>query len=146
LHGVQQSPPHVRDAWGHTLAVVENVSNILSVLDYHRSDNLTSSFSMGSMAVQLDAFRAHFRTHMDTQWPNERSHRALLVFAAILHDVGKPATARQDDEGKWSFLEHEQVGARMVEERAAAMRLSNAERERLVMIVRNHMRPLLLES
>ncbi len=146
LHGLQQSPPHVRDAWGHTLAVVENVSNIISVLDYHRSDNLTSSFSMGSMAVHLDAFRAHFRTHMDTQWPNERSHRALLVFAAIFHDVGKLATAHQDDDGKWRFFEHEQVGARMVEERANAMRLSNAERERLVMIVRNHMRPLLLEA
>jgi poly(A) polymerase len=146
MHGVKQSPPHVRDVWEHTLAVVENLSNILSVLDFHRSDNLTSSFSMGSMAVQLDAFRARFRTHMDTQWPNERSHRALLVFAAILHDVGKPATARQDEEGNWRFLEHEQIGAQMAEERATALRLSNAERERLVVIVRNHIRPLLLES
>ncbi|MEO8610309.1 MAG: HD domain-containing protein [Chloroflexota bacterium] len=146
LHGVKQSLPHVRDAWEHTLAVVDDVSNILSVLDYHRSDNLTSSFSMGSMAVQLDGFRAHVRTHMETQWPNERSHRALLVFAAILHDVGKLATANQDEAGEWRFLEHEQVGAYMADERATALRLSNAEREWLVAIVRNHMRPLLLEA
>jgi poly(A) polymerase len=146
LHGVKQSVPHVRDAWGHTLSVVEHLANIISVLDYHRSDNLTSSFSMGSMAVQLDSFRSRFRAHMSTQWPNERSHRALLVLAAILHDVGKPSTAQQDQDSKWRFLEHEQIGARMVEDRATALRLSNAEHERLVAIVRNHMRPLLLES
>lgn len=146
LHGVEQSLPHVRDVWGHTLAVVENLSNILSVLDYHRSDNLTSSFSMGAMAIQLDAYRAQFRTHLEDQWPNERTHRALLMLAAVLHDVGKPATAQRDQDGQWHFPEHEQLGAKIIEERANALRLSNAERERLVMIVRNHMRPQLLDS
>jgi poly(A) polymerase len=146
LKNLQQSIPHIHDAWTHTLAVVDNLSNMLSVLDYNRSDNLTSSFSMGTMAVQLDRFRKQLRSHIAAEWPNERSHRALLMLAALMHDVGKPATAQQNEEGRWRFINHENIGAKMIEARAEDLRLSNAENQRLVMIVRNHMRPLFLHD
>jgi poly(A) polymerase len=146
LHGLQQSDPHIHDAWTHTLAVVDNLSNMISVLDFNRSDNLTSSFSMGTMAVQLDRFRKQLRLHINSEWPNERSHRALLMLAALMHDVGKPATATQNEEGRWRFIDHQNIGAKIVESRAEDLRLSNVERQRLVMIVRNHMRTLFLQD
>jgi poly(A) polymerase len=146
LHGLKQSPPHISDGWEHTLSVVENLANILSILDYQRSDNLATSFSMGVMAVQIDRYRRQLRQHVDVIWPNERSHRALLMLAALLHDLGKPATASQDEDGRWRFLGHEGVGAEIAEERANSLRLSNAERQRLVTIVANHNRPLWLDD
>ncbi|MBI5669171.1 MAG: HD domain-containing protein [Chloroflexi bacterium] len=146
LHGLPQSQPHVFDGWQHTLMVVETLSNILATLSYHRSDNLTGAFGLGVMATQLDQYRAQIQAQMGTAWPNERPHRALLLLAALLHDAGKPATARQDETGRWRFLGHETVGAELVAARAEALRLSNSERERLVATVKNHMRPLLLEE
>ena len=60
---------------------------------------------------------------------------------ALLHDVGKPR-ARQPREGapgEFSFFQHEYVGAQMAEEICRRLKLANAERERVVGIVRNHM-------
>lgn len=146
LHGLPQSEPHLFDGWQHTLMVVENLSNILATLAYHRSDNLTGAFGLGMLAIALDRYRAQIQEHVNTNWPNERPHRALLMLAALLHDAGKPATAQQDDNDRWRFIGHETVGAELAEARATDLRLSNSERERLVAIVQNHMRPLLLDD
>jgi tRNA nucleotidyltransferase/poly(A) polymerase len=64
--------------------------------------------------------------------------------AALYHDVGKAKTYSVDEEGRIRFLEHELVGAQMVSQRARRLHLNNDECERLKIIVRNHMRPLLL--
>jgi tRNA nucleotidyltransferase (CCA-adding enzyme) len=60
---------------------------------------------------------------------------------ALLHDVGKPR-ARQPREGapgEFSFFQHEYVGADMADAICRRLKLANAERERVVGIVRNHM-------
>ncbi len=146
LRGMPQSSPHVYDGWRHTLAVMEYLSDILATLSFARSDNLTASFGLGMMAIQLDRYRLQIQEHVAGVWPNERPHRALLMLAALLHDAGKPATARQDDAGRWRFFGHETVGAELAEGRADALRLSKHEQERLAAVVRHHMRPLLLDD
>src|SRR6185436_11517964 len=60
---------------------------------------------------------------------------------ALLHDIGKPR-ARQPREGapgEYSFFKHEYVGADMADEVCRRWKLSNAERERVVALVANHM-------
>ena len=60
---------------------------------------------------------------------------------ALLHDVGKPR-ARQPREGapgEFSFFQHEYVGADMADAICRRLKLANAERERVVGIVKNHM-------
>jgi poly(A) polymerase len=44
-------------------------------------------------------------------------HDAVLRLAALLHDIGKPATREFHPDGKVSFHHHEVVGARMAEKR-----------------------------
>lgn len=146
LHGLQQSAPHVFDGWNHTLLVIEYLTGILSTISYTRTDNTAASFAYGMMAVQLDRYRQQLNTHLDTLWPNERPHRGLLMLAALLHDVGKPATRSLDEDGRIRFLRHESIGAELADRRAVDLRLSNTERQRLVTIVQNHMRPLLLDD
>jgi poly(A) polymerase len=60
-----------------------------------------------------------------------------LAFAALLHDVGKPAT-RELHRGRYRFHNHEQVGARISEHICRDLKLSNAERERITWLVAFH--------
>ncbi len=140
LRGLQQSAPHMFDGWGHTLAVIEILSQIFAAISYSRTDTTAATFSLGSMVMQLDRFRSQLVSHLDVEWPNERSHRSLLILAGLLHDVGKPGTAEQIESGRWRFEGHEILGAQMADVRAANLRLSNAERTRLVGIIRHHNR------
>lgn len=146
LHGLPQSAPHVFDGWAHTLSVVEQLSQIFSVIGYTRTDSTAAIFSLGTLVMQLDRFRARLIAHLDSEWPNERPHRALLMLAALLHDIGKPKTAEQTASGEWRFDDHEIVGAKMVDHRAAELRLSNAERSRIVRIVRYHNYPFTMSE
>ena len=66
--------------------------------------------------------------------------RALLFFAALYHDVSKPATKSIDETGRIRFFDHDQLGAKVAVERAHALNLSNYEIERLRIIIENHMR------
>ena len=68
----------------------------------------------------------------------------MLFLAALYHDVAKPDTRQLDDQGRYRFFDHDQIGAGVVERRAAALNLSNEEIARLGTIVRQHMRPMLL--
>ncbi len=46
----------------------------------------------------------------------------VLRLAALLHDIGKPATRRHEPQGRVSFHHHEVVGARKVRDRLRALR------------------------
>jgi putative nucleotidyltransferase with HDIG domain len=60
-----------------------------------------------------------------------------LAMGTLLHDVGKPRTLGRTAE-KFTFYHHEQVGARMADDIALRLKLSNAERERIVWLVERH--------
>ena len=61
-----------------------------------------------------------------------------LALGVLLHDVGKPPTFQIAD--RIRFNEHAEVGAVMAEEICQRLRLSNRETERVVALVRNHLR------
>lgn len=61
----------------------------------------------------------------------------LVRLATLLHDVGKPATARGLGENR-TFYNHEVVGASIVRNIARRLRFSKKDQERLVTLVRWH--------
>jgi len=72
---------------------------------------------------------------------DETEGDAIRRLGALLHDVGKPR-ARQPREGapgEFSFFQHEYVGAEMADEICRRLKLGNADRERVVGLVKNHM-------
>ncbi|WP_231930710.1 CCA tRNA nucleotidyltransferase [Friedmanniella luteola] len=60
--------------------------------------------------------------------------------AALLHDVGKPATRKFEEGGKVSFHHHDVVGAKLVRKRLTALRFSSDEVKAVSELVFLHLR------
>lgn len=64
----------------------------------------------------------------------------ILRWAALLHDIGKPATRRHEPDGGVSFHHHEVVGAKMVRKRMRALKYPKAVVEDVATLVFLHLR------
>ncbi|QRY62305.1 CCA tRNA nucleotidyltransferase [Gordonia sp. PDNC005] len=64
----------------------------------------------------------------------------VLRWAALLHDIGKPATRRHEDGGGVSFHHHEVVGAKMVRKRMRALKYPKAIVDDVSQLVFLHLR------
>lgn len=144
LKGVQQSPPHAYDVWTHTLDVLRNLEALLKVLGPVYDPEAAASLSLGSVTLSLGRYRERLDAYLSTPITPDRSLRSLLFLAALYHDAAKPQTRQLDEQDRVHFFEHAMVGAHLVGSRAEALRLSNEESARLKVIVRYHMRPILL--
>ncbi len=147
LKGIRQSSPHILDVWGHTLDVLQKLEIVLAGLaPEHDPDAAAANLVMGQLSLRLGRYRKQIHAHLSAHLTPNRSLKAILFLAALYHDAGKPLTGQSDEGGRIRFYEHEQVGVRILNERAHILKLSNDEIERLKIIVHHHMRPLLLSQ
>ena len=64
----------------------------------------------------------------------------VLRFAALMHDVGKPATRRFEPGGAVSFRHHDMVGSKLTTKRMKALRFDNDTIKAVAKLVELHMR------
>ncbi len=124
--GVEQPPSHHLDVWEHNLETLHQMERILAAPAEYFPDALASIH----------------------QYLVPEPQRLRLKWAALLHDLGKPATCgrREDKGGRITFYHHDRVGAKMLHSLALRMRWSNEEREEIARLISEHMRPFHLAN
>jgi tRNA nucleotidyltransferase/poly(A) polymerase len=140
LKGVTQSDPHLYDVWEHTLSALKHLEALLAALRVGYSAEETNDLFTGLLTLRLGRFREQFAAHFAQSLNADRSVRAALFFAALYHDVEKPATRSVDEAGRVRFFDHDMRGAETASRRAREFNLSNDEIERIETIVRHHLR------
>ena len=74
----------------------------------------------------------------------ERTDKMEVRFAALVHDIGKPATKKFINGIGWSYHGHEELGRKMLNEIGLRMRLSRKLTAYLKRMTRLHLRPIAL--
>src|SRR6185369_12823606 len=64
--------------------------------------------------------------------------KPVVRWAALLHDIGKPAT-RVERDGEGTFYDHQNVGADLAMLLLARLRFPSAFRDQVVHLIRQHM-------
>ncbi|HZP89646.1 MAG TPA: CCA tRNA nucleotidyltransferase [Actinomycetota bacterium] len=111
-------------------------------LDVVVSTGLAAEFlpELPALRLEQDPIHKHKDVLHHTYAVVERCEPDLVLrLAALLHDIGKPATRRITPEGV-QFHHHEVVGARMARERLQALRFPSSVVEDVVRLVEMHLR------
>lgn len=120
---------HHLDGFNHTLEAVKMADKAMK--------GETEDERLNELLKRVqDAFQVRFGYRRYGAW--------VLKFATLLHDIAKPQTMTVDEEGDLHFYGHEKVGANMAEQICDRFKLSRREKETVVELVFNHMRPVSL--
>jgi len=145
LKPVTQSPPHRFDVWSHTLLVVDTLERVVAAVTGQEVGPRALADAppavWGDLARVLGQFAGDMTAHLAVEVSGGRDRALLLKLAALLHDIGKPETWSQGEDGRIHFYNHEPVGARIAAARLRALRFSRDEVERVCVMVRGHLRP-----
>ena len=69
-----------------------------------------------------------------------QSPDVVLRLAALLHDIGKPATRRFEAGGQVTFYHHDVVGAKLAKKRLRALRFDNDTINQVALLIELHLR------
>ncbi|WP_104524143.1 CCA tRNA nucleotidyltransferase [Blastococcus atacamensis] len=111
--------------------VLPELSALRMEIDEHHQhkDVYTHSLTVLDQAIELEKAD-----------PDSGSPDLVLRLAALLHDIGKPATRRHEPRGRVSFHHHEVVGAKLVRKRLQALKYSKEVVEAVARLTFLHLR------
>lgn len=145
LRGVAQSAPHHWDVFEHTQRVVSYVAWLQAWLAGRATVDGVSWPEQALDAV-LAGQRSALLGHLAEATSAARSRTHMLRWAALCHDLGKPATRSEEvtasGQARIRFIGHERVGAGLAEELLRRLRFNEAEVQWVKRIVALHLRPL----
>nr|WP_307683374.1 CCA tRNA nucleotidyltransferase [Trueperella bonasi] len=112
--------------------VLPELSNLRETVDEHgrHKDVYEHTLTVLDRAIALE-------TEADGPVPRPDF---VLRFAAVMHDVGKPATRKFEKDGTVSFHAHDIVGARMTTKRMRHLRFDKATTKDVARLVELHLR------
>jgi tRNA nucleotidyltransferase/poly(A) polymerase len=144
VKSISQKTPHINNVWTHSLDTVKNIKSILDVLAVEYNPETSANWASGQISLRLGRYRNKIQTHFADAINPDRSHRSLLLFAALYHDIGEPEVLEMTEDGTTQFDQHDKTSAVIISQRARELHLSNNEIERLEIVVNNYTHPLML--
>ncbi len=123
LRGIEQSDYHHLDVYEHTHAVVA------ATIDLERAPGRY----FGSQADAISGL-------LSEPLANELTRAQALRFGALLHDIAKPQTRAVTDEGRVTFIGHDQAGAALSVAILGRFRASERLRQHVAALARHHLR------
>ena len=128
MKGIDQGMHHYYTLWEHSIKTAHFTDAILNDLE---------RFFPRHVAALANYF---------TEELEEGIRRGtLLIFTALLHDMGKPA-ARTAGNGTAHFFHHDRLGMKINQEIAKRFKLSRKTSRIITTVTRHHMRPLNLNQ
>ncbi|MEL4504815.1 CCA tRNA nucleotidyltransferase [Luteococcus sp. H138] len=109
--------------------VLPELSALRQTQDEHKrhKDVYQHSLIVLDQAIELEKARGH-------------QPDLVLRLAALLHDIGKPATRVFEDDGTVSFHHHDLVGAKLAKKRMKALKFSTDDIKAVCQLVEQHLR------
>jgi putative nucleotidyltransferase with HDIG domain len=123
LRGVQQSRFHHLDVYDHTRVVLQQTIEL--ELDPERLFPGHGQAIASLLAEPL---------------ANELTRAGALRFGALFHDIAKPQTRAVTDQGRVTFMGHDQAGAELARTSLRRLRASERLAEQVAALTRHHLR------
>ena len=136
----------IRDEFTKLLSGADPVAGLRLLVDTGLADRFLPELS--GLKLEIDEHAQHKDVYEHTLIVVQNAIRLegdtgpdfTLRMAALMHDVGKPATKDVGRDGRVSFHHHEVVGARMTKQRMKAMRYPKDVTAEVVELVALHLR------
>jgi poly(A) polymerase len=125
LDGVEQNRFHHLDVAGHTREVLARTIALVADPTIIGIDETTAGRLTELMAQPL---------------ANELTRGQALRFGALMHDIAKPLTRAVTDEGRVTFMDHDNRGAELASEILGRLRASDRLRTHVAALCRHHLR------
>ena len=124
--GMDQPASHHLDVFGHSLEALHQMERLVAA---------PGAFFPG----ERDRIEAHVGIGRN---------RVRLLWAALLHDLGKPPTCAIKEDKGWriTFYNHDRAGALLFRQVARRLRWSNEDTETVARLIGGHMRPFHLAN
>ena len=150
--GMRQPRPHYWDVLTHsieTVGALEHIAHLVQAETTHAPDPVGASFMgtrLGGEDAATDTDLAEIATLLQ-----EAEQQSIFSFggltaprmkmAALLHDIGKPATYSCDEESAIHFYNHPLAGVPLVEQVMRRLCASTQDRRLAQLVAAHHMRP-----
>lgn len=145
---IEQSYPHYQDVYQHTLQTVRKAVQIRNWIKGQPGPTTEPTPPIWQNA--LEPWRVQLRYHFANPMAVGHPRADWLVWQALFHDVGKPATRTTETQPggsvRYRFFEHDRVGAEMAAQRLTALHFSRPEIGLARAVIEGHMRPHLLDA
>ncbi|MEU8230204.1 CCA tRNA nucleotidyltransferase [Actinoplanes sp. NPDC048967] len=136
----------IRDEFTKLLCGLDPIAGLRLLVDTGLADRFIPEIS--GLKLEIDEHAQHKDVYEHTlivvtnaiRLEGDAGPDFVLRMAALMHDVGKPATKAVGRDGRVSFHHHEVVGARLTKQRMKAMKYPKDVTSQVVELVALHLR------
>ncbi|MEU4214771.1 CCA tRNA nucleotidyltransferase [Actinoplanes sp. NPDC026623] len=136
----------IRDEFTKLLSGADPIAGLRLLVDTGLADRFIPEIS--GLKLEIDEHAQHKDVYEHTlivvsnaiRLEGDAGPDFVLRMAALMHDIGKPATKAVGRDGRVSFHHHEVVGARLTRQRMKAMRFPKDVTSEVVELVALHLR------